>query len=79
MRDSAENGGAIALGEPVLTNLCLGVVSSKGPLLSVGKQLLILPPFLLSAMLRHLNEEAWDSLRSLRGTPCNPALSELLT
>lgn len=79
MRDSAENGGATALGEAVLPNLCLGVVSSQGPLLSVGKQLLTLPPCLLSALLRHLNEEAWRSLRSSGGTPGNPAPSELLT
>lgn len=70
-RDSGENDGAIALGEPVLPNLCLGVVSSKGPLLSV----VTLPPFLLSAMLRHLNEETWGSLRNSRVTPCNGALS----
>lgn len=62
----------------MLPNLCLGVVFSKGPLLSVGKQRLTLPPFLLSAMLRHLNEETWGSLRNSRVIPLNGALSELL-
>lgn len=37
VRDSAENGGVVALRKPVLPNLCLGGMSFKGPLLSVGK------------------------------------------
>jgi hypothetical protein len=54
MRESAENGGVIALGEPVL---------------SQGNQLFTLPSFLLSAMLSHLNEKAYRAARGKPCSP----------